>query len=106
MADNGPWFAICFVHCDNQEQTHYAAHTYPQLVLADLNHKAQTNVWQMASKVGPFDVWSDCAAFVQHMSLKRDLFSTCVRTKRVSRWSARKVGLLKAGCIQPKKKYK
>ena len=112
----GPWFAALLVR-ESSCQSRVIGHTYPHLALDEQ--------WTMATKVGPFDVWADCVAFVdqwsqQGSSIKRgrELYDYYGRMHRLHCWTTasanllekeqqqHNVGELKAACIKPKKKYK
>jgi hypothetical protein len=125
MAGAGPWFAALLLK-ESDCQARVVGHTYPHEALDALNSETkqqqqQQQQWIMASKVGPFDVWADCLAFVDQWSkqsnVKRggELYDYYGRLHHLHCWTAScaasaaneySVGQLKASCIAPKKKYK
>ena len=114
-AGAGPWFAALLVDGSN-ERAHFVGHTQP-CVLPDSG-------WSIASQVGPFDVWSDCAIFVAqwqaiggerghelydyHARMRRLCFITAATTSKTPSAKRRRkqIGEIKAVCIKPKKQYK
>ena len=112
MSGAGPWFAAL---CLQGERAHYVAHTYP--------HNGD---WIVAGMVGPFDVWSDCVAFLAqwrcssggdddlqrgrelhtYYSRLRRLRFTLGTGKRPRASSGKRISEIKAVCVKPKKQYK
>jgi len=106
----GPWFAAHLVGGGGGSHM-LVAHTQPHTLLLDAR-------WVLASKVGPFDVWADCLAFVTQWRtnerLGRSLCTYYGRTHRLRWWQRRRqqrlrqraysIGDIKAACLVPKKK--
>lgn len=103
----GPWFAALLLKtvaaddASGSRQTRLIAHTYPHLAL-DILNRGQ-NKWIIMSKVGPFEAWADCAAFVaqwtkhtrgpeRHLKRGHELYDRYARSCRLQYWQQQEEG--------------
>lgn len=62
----GPWFCTLLFNTSDEckKQTHLLAHTMPHLACDMLNRTESDDCWVILIKVGPFQVWDDCVAYL------------------------------------------
>lgn len=62
----GPWFCTLLFNTSDEckKQTHLLAHTMPHLACDMLNRADSDDCWVILIKVGPFQVWDDCVAYL------------------------------------------
>ena len=62
----GPWFVALLFNTStkSKKQTHIVAHTFPHLAVDILNKYGASDCWVIMIKVGPFDSWDTCIAYL------------------------------------------
>jgi hypothetical protein len=92
----GPWFvALLFNTSDEcKKQTHLLAHTMPHLASDVLNKTDSDDCWIIIIKVGPFEIWDDCVAYLNlWTSRTRGRLRRLERGVEIFRMYANKLGL-------------
>lgn len=68
----GPWFCALLFNTSEEckKQTHLLAHTLPHLAPDVLNKSESDDCWVTIIKVGPFEVWDECVAYLNLWTLR------------------------------------